>query len=74
MSYSFPVLKYTDIANALSQLSIGITEAELNKPSHDTIRPALESLVELLVGVSRSAASSAPVSLSFIQFAFSGSN
>jgi len=54
-AYSFPVLKVGEIASALSQLGINVAEAELSKPTHETLRPALESLVELLVGVSKCA-------------------
>ena len=53
MAYSFPILSNQEILACLKELDVELQEQDLLKPSHDTLRAAYESMVILLVGVTR---------------------
>lgn len=52
-TYSFPVLQNHEIIMSLSDMNLTITEEGLNKPTYELCRPLYESLVQLMVGVTR---------------------
>jgi len=58
MSYSFPLLSNGEILACLAELDIGLTDADLQKPTYESVRPAFEAIVMLLVGVTRCGGSS----------------
>lgn len=53
-SFSFPLLKPSEIVNCVNELGIPLTLAQLQDPAEEVIRPALEKLCELLKGCARS--------------------
>jgi kinetochore protein Nuf2 len=52
-TYSFPILDNQELLACLAELDIPFSEATLMKPSYESVRPLYESLVTMLVGVTR---------------------
>lgn len=53
MSYSFPLLNANEILTYLGEMDMSLTEAQLLKPTYETVRPVYESLVTLCMGITR---------------------
>ena len=51
--FSFPILEKNEILDCLADLDIKFSPENFEKPSYDTLKPVLEQLVMLLVGISR---------------------
>lgn len=51
--FSFPVLNNSEILACLAELDLTLTEAQLLKPTYETVRPVYESLVTMLMGITR---------------------
>lgn len=52
-TYSFPLLDNSEILACLAELDIPFSEANLLKPTYEVVKPLYETLVTMLVGVSR---------------------
>ena len=51
--FSFPLLSNTEIISCLAEFDLPMEEAQLQKPTHDAMKLVYESVVHVLVGVSR---------------------
>lgn len=51
--YSFPLLSTSEIVSCLAEFDLPLEEAQLAKPTHDAMRAVYESVVHVLVEVSR---------------------
>ena len=49
-TYSFPILSNTEILACLRELDVPLSETDLLKPTHDGLRPAYETLIEIFFG------------------------
>jgi kinetochore protein Nuf2 len=52
-TFSFPLLKLSEISSCLTELGMPLTLAQLSDPKEDELKPVFEKLLELLKGVSR---------------------
>lgn len=51
--YSFPLLSNAEIISCLAEFDLPLEDAHLQKPTYDAMKPVYESVVHVLVGVSR---------------------
>jgi len=52
-NYSFPILEDREILACLAELEIPFTDVNLQRPTYEAVRPLYETLVTMLVGVTR---------------------
>jgi Nuf2 family len=51
--FSFPVLNNQDLLPCLREMELPLDEVQLSKPTYEAVRPVFESVVAMLMGVTR---------------------